>query len=776
MDSVSYEGFHTQHTRIRHTRASPCPVCGGGDDDPRGSGKRCYGFTAGDRCYCTNAHVNHGNAKRNEKANAWVHFLGERTAKSPGGQPIYYVYHAADGTPLFRVGRKGQKPNKHYFQEHPTESGWVKGGIPEAQRVLYRLPELLQAPNDALVFIPEGEKCVDSLRRAGLVATCNAGGAGKWLAQYNEPLRGRQVVILPDNDGPDTTPPYAGQKHALQVARALAGVAASVKLVELPGLPSEGDVYDYFAAGGTKAQLLALVEAAPEWQPGQEEEAQESNADSLLAKLVFSLDDLLLETFPPVKWAVDGIIPEGLTVFAGKPKVGKSWMMLAIALAVAYGEKALGQIRVERGDVLYLALEDRKKRLQNRARKIGALRGKCGRFHLAVEWPRLGEGGKELLERWIQAHPNARLIVIDTLAKIKPRVNVPNGLYDADYQSLEPLQALSQQYSIPIVVVTHLRKLDAEDAFDAINASLGLNGAADNLVVIKKQRGKADALLCGVGREGDDFEKVVRFDAATCLWTLQGDAETYVPTEERRRILDVLTNAAPKALTPKEIALQMDAEANNVTQLLYKLKLAGQVICPGYGKYTIPNNVDKSDKTDAPDQATFDEEVLSADEDIDKTLEADKTGSEEVLSDNDVDKSGDKTFEGAAPDVDGTLTTLTTLIDVDDVVGEAPLPVEDERPTGARLKATIQGWQVDPGTLHDAQRHIASSPPPAPSVTSVTPPLDAMKQAIMAWAGARGWRAWGTHGGTKQAWVYDLMCMSRPQVAALYGQVGGEGD
>jgi len=130
----------------------------------------------------------------------------------------------------------------------------------DTSRILYRLPQLRDADPAAWVYLPEGEKDADNLAALGLIASCNAGGAGKWRAEYGESLRGRRVAILPDRDEP-------GRKHADDVARRLHGIAAEVRIVALPGLPEKGDVSDWLAAGGNAATLAALVDAAPRWTP-----------------------------------------------------------------------------------------------------------------------------------------------------------------------------------------------------------------------------------------------------------------------------------------------------------------------------------------------------------------------------------------------------------------------------------------------------------------------------------------------------------------------------
>jgi hypothetical protein len=138
------------------------------------------------------------------------------------------------------------------------------------QLVLYRLPQLLAADPNALVYITEGESDADALAALGLVATTNPMGAGKWRDTYNEPLRGRPVAILPDND-------RAGRKHTEAAAASVSGVAVNVKVVPLPGLREKGDVSDWLASGGTRERLEALVASTPSWVRAPE---QALHADS----------------------------------------------------------------------------------------------------------------------------------------------------------------------------------------------------------------------------------------------------------------------------------------------------------------------------------------------------------------------------------------------------------------------------------------------------------------------------------------------------------------
>jgi len=171
----------------------------------------------------------------------------------PGEVVATYDYRDENGVLLFQVVRF--KP-KSFRQRRPGTNGqpWI-WDLNGTRRVLYRLPELLKADPGEWVFIPEGEKDVDHVVSLGLTATCNSGGAGKWMPTYSEALRGRKVCILPDND-------TAGQAHAQKVAVALAGIAAKIRILNLPNLPPKGDVSDWIEAGGTREGLIGMVEKA----------------------------------------------------------------------------------------------------------------------------------------------------------------------------------------------------------------------------------------------------------------------------------------------------------------------------------------------------------------------------------------------------------------------------------------------------------------------------------------------------------------------------------
>ena len=160
-----------------------------------------------------------------------------------------FEYRDEHGTLLYRVIRSEPKS----FRQQAADGSWSIKGV---RRVPYRLPELLAADPTSVVYIVEGEKDADRLAALGLVATTNSGGAGKWIPEFADHLKGRRVCILPDNDD-------AGRNHAAQVANTLVARGIDHRIVDLPNLPEKGDVSDWLDMGGTPAALIQLYEAAP---------------------------------------------------------------------------------------------------------------------------------------------------------------------------------------------------------------------------------------------------------------------------------------------------------------------------------------------------------------------------------------------------------------------------------------------------------------------------------------------------------------------------------
>jgi Protein of unknown function (DUF3631) len=191
----------------------------------------------------------------------------KKSSNSKAWSPVTasYIYRDRNGTPYLRVQRTA---TKQFFQQHWDGANWTKGK-PQGPKIPYRLPELLAADSTTPIYVCEGEKDADNLAKLDFLATCNSGGADpgngrKWTAELNTYFKDRHVRILPDNDAP-------GRQHAQHVARSLYSVAASVRIIDLPGLPPKGDVTDWLETDPSGARLVQACERARLWEPDAED-------------------------------------------------------------------------------------------------------------------------------------------------------------------------------------------------------------------------------------------------------------------------------------------------------------------------------------------------------------------------------------------------------------------------------------------------------------------------------------------------------------------------
>jgi hypothetical protein len=307
--------------------------------------------------------------------------------------------------------------------------------------------------------------------------------------------------------------------------------------------------------------------------------------------------ELMEMTFAPTRWVVPDVLPEGLSLLAGKPKKGKSWMALGMCEAVAVGGVAFGTRPVEQGDTLYLALEDNTKRLQKRLKKVLDGRAAPDRMHLHTVWPRLDEGGAEQLDAWLTEHPEARLVVIDTLAKIRKPTGGAN-VYAEDYAALELLLPLAAKHGVAIVVVHHLRKMAAADPMDEISSSTGLTAGVDGVLILRRTPGSKGPTLFVDGRDIEEpTEYALHWNMNTATWTIEGDAEEVHISKERADILLTL-NRSPEPMTPKEVSdVTSGASRNSIRYLMWAMLGDGQLVKDDKGRYSPANPTNSTNST-----------------------------------------------------------------------------------------------------------------------------------------------------------------------------------
>lgn len=409
------------------------------------------------------------------------------------------------------------------------------------------------------------------------------------------PWKGRRVTLYPDSDvwkRPDLLEAVYRLGCALEAEGAQVDVCA---LGNGPGETKQG--LDDFLCKATPDDLKGRPHI-PLTHKRFERAAKKAQARDHFGKPKRTpvrrgkkLADLMAKVFPTPRAIVEKIILEGLMLLAGKPKLGKSRLMLDIAIAVACGGKALGHLPVDAGPVLYISLEDPERRLQSRIQTMLTGCRAPENFEYETEWPRVDEGGLQDLELWIQEHPGARLIVIDTLKRLRPKPKPGQSVYDADYEALQGLADLCHRHEgLAIVVVHHTNKLqDAEDFADLISGSTGLPGSADGFAVMRRKRGDGDAILSVVHRDlPEDQEHALRSDPLTGGWTFLGAAQDQPTSPEQRAILEVLADAI-EPLTSKDIADILSKKPAAVRFLLWKMEQAGLVERVSTGRYALPS-------------------------------------------------------------------------------------------------------------------------------------------------------------------------------------------
>jgi len=307
----------------------------------------------------------------------------------------------------------------------------------------------------------------------------------------------------------------------------------------------------------------------------------ENFADLSSLSGIFTAADLQGKEFPPINWVVPGVLPEGLTILAGKPKLGKSWLALDMALAVAGGGSVLGR-ECQPGPALYLALEDNQRRLQRRMNIIEPHLSWPSDLELNTRWPRLDAGGIKTIVEWITTRQGARLIIVDTLAVVRPQQKAADSMYSSDYGALRGLHQIASKHNLAVMVVHHLRKADAEDPFDTVSGSTGLTGAADSTLILTRREADGGAVLLGRGRDLEDFERGLEFDKPTCRWRDVGDPVEAFASDTRQAIFTAIKAGKH---TPGAIAEAADITDDNARQTLRRMVRAGDITKEARGLY-----------------------------------------------------------------------------------------------------------------------------------------------------------------------------------------------
>ena len=294
--------------------------------------------------------------------------------------------------------------------------------------------------------------------------------------------------------------------------------------------------------------------------------------------------ELLRMEFPEPVWLLPDVLPEsGLFLLSGKPKAGKSWLVLALAMAVTTGGQCIGR-KVPNGYVLVMSLEDNLRRLKNRmvtlepdaVRCAEAFRNLAFRTLAPTVAAGLDTELADFLKRLAARGVRVRLVVLDTLQKVRGATATNGNQYALDYDVLSRLKRVADDAGVCLVVVHHLRKQEGgDDVHDAISGTLGLAGAADGSLVLVRQRGGDAAVLHITGRDMPESELGLKFDGHS--WTYAGNAAEVRASAEQNELIALLKEYGTDGATAATLARDADKKPPAVKFLLRKLVDAGRV-------------------------------------------------------------------------------------------------------------------------------------------------------------------------------------------------------
>ncbi len=405
-------------------------------------------------------------------------FDGEPDKQSNRMQIAEYKYTDADGVYLFSKYKFFPKD----FRIGVTKGTSVEWGLPaNTQPWLYQAPLVKRALDEGeVVYVVEGEKDVHAVEQMGGVATTQPHGAGggKWTPWHSSVFRrATDVRIIRDRDD-------VGIKYAAEIVASL--TAAGVQNVSLWEAKEGKDAHDHKVAGYGLDDLVRV--ARPQ-----------------IRSVGIMADELLQKEFPPLIYAVESILPQGVAILAGSPKSGKSWMSLDMAIGVATGGICMSGLRCSPGDVLYIGLEDSQRRMKSRMELLTAgsspnlERMECQTIESG--WIG-GETGLEWMQDWASIVDEPRMVVVDTLRKAEPHLDESRNQYIAEQEVMLRYKRFADRNDLTVLLLHHNNKSnDDGDWMNKFSGSKGLTGGADTLMYIDYTRGERDGFLRVDGRD-----------------------------------------------------------------------------------------------------------------------------------------------------------------------------------------------------------------------------------------------------------------------------------
>ena len=458
---------------------------------------------------------------------------------------------------------------------------------------------------EALILGDEKTRKVAADRQAAWVAFVGADSGAKDLARV---LRVPGTTNAKKNPVPVTLDRLTDDEYALEeFDRLLADI--SIATVLLPRAARdhspirEGERHQTLVSlGGTlrkrgmspeSIEAALLAENATRCQPPMSEDEVRKIADAIgkydpgkpkkSVLEVVRATDLMSMEFQDPNWVIPNFLPAGLTILAGRPKIGKSWLVLQMACAIGAGASVL-EMDTDRRPVLYLALEDDLRRLQRRIVMQGwkdlddVYLFPKSRF--VDEYGPLQTTGGDALGEWMrQVRP--AIVAIDTLSRICSGDQMDVARMTA---ALDPLHQLALDHKCAVLLVDHHRKgiLETPDSIGDILGSVAKGAVADNSIGLYRERGKADAQLVLVGRDMPDAAHALRFDEVHGLWQLTGPGDRFGDSDLDKALLAAVEMLSPASLV--EVAREVDRNKGTVYARLQDLANFGRIHREGQGR------------------------------------------------------------------------------------------------------------------------------------------------------------------------------------------------
>lgn len=445
---------------------------------------------------------------------------------------------------------------------HPEGAATRFSWLPQARLLPYGLWMALNQQARGLILC-EGESDAHTLWQLDLPAL-GIPGAASFQTAWAPLMRDRPLWLHQEND-------QGGQTFIARTVELLRKGGFRGPLYRFAASDIEPDCKDisalYLKLDGPAA-VQKLREQMAARQPVQEPAAANPPAAPLPpAFRAYEARTLYGATLPRPMMVLDRTLTAGLSLLAGAPKKGKSWLALALAMAVAEGERMLNRA-TRKGEVLYLDLESRQYRVQERLSQLRPGEPPAGLF-ITHQAPRLGDGLMEALDSWVKAHPQTALIIIDTLARIKCPGQGGENAYEADTRLMGALQRFALDHGLCMLLIHHLRKTVSSgresDVYERVSGSTGLTGVCDCVLVLDGKRQEQEAQLYVDGRDIPPAQLALHFDQGR--WTLSSeDGAAY------QRGLAYESSPLPRALrTLMEGRAKWEGTASELAEALGRL-------------------------------------------------------------------------------------------------------------------------------------------------------------------------------------------------------------